>query len=237
MLPLRSRHRQRHGIRLLGLSVDELVSRLQKLDACAVSDALDKLGLSGAVTGIHRFSSDRRIAGCVLTVKLGLASGQGGPPRHLCTAAIDAARPGDVIVVEQRTGVDAAAWGGNLSLGAQVKGVAGVIVEGPARDIDDSRRLDFPVFARSHTARTARGRIAEMATNEPITVGEFTVSPGDYVVADASAVVFVARSEIVRVLQNAEAIMQREEAMAAAIREGKPISQVMGANYEHMLKR
>lgn len=216
--------------------MDELVSRLSRLDSCAVSDALDKLGLAGAVTGIHRFSTDRRIAGRVQTVTLALAGGTSGPPRHLCTHAIERAAPGDLIVVEQRTGVDAAAWGGNLSLGAQVRGVAGVIVDGPVRDIDDSRRLDFPVFARDRTARTARGRIVEVATNEPITVADICVSPGDYAIADGSAVVFVARVEILRVLETAESIMQKEEAMAAAIREGRPISQVMGASYEHMLK-
>ena len=216
--------------------MDELVSRLSRLDTCAVSDALDKLGLAGAVTGIHRFSTDRRIAGRVQTVRLALAGAASGPPRHLCTQAIERAAPGDLIVVEQRTGVDAAAWGGNLSLGAQVRGVAGVIVDGPVRDIDDSRRLDFPVFARDRTARTARGRIVEVATNEPITVADISVSPGDYAIADGSAVVFVARVEILRVLETAESIMQKEEAMAAAIREGRPISQVMGASYEHMLK-
>ena len=216
--------------------MDELVSRLSRLDTCAVSDALDKLGLAGAVTGIHRFSTDRRIAGRVQTVTLALAGGTSGPPRHLCTQAIERAAPGDLIVVEQRTGVDAAAWGGNLSLGAQVRGVAGVIVDGPVRDIDDSRRLDFPVFARDRTARTARGRIVEVATNEPITVADICVSPGDYAIADGSAVVFVARVEIQRVVETAESIMQKEEAMAAAIREGRPISQVMDASYEHMLK-
>lgn len=216
--------------------MDELVSRLSRLDTCAVSDALDKLGLAGAVTGIHRFSTDRRIAGRVQTVTLALAGGTSGPPRHLCTQAIERAAPGDLIVVEQRTGVDAAAWGGNLSLGAQVRGVAGVIVDGPVRDIDDSRRLDFPVFARDRTARTARGRIVEVATNETITVADICVSPGDYAIADGSAVVFVARVEILRVVETAESIMQKEEAMATAIREGRPISQVMGASYEHMLK-
>jgi 4-hydroxy-4-methyl-2-oxoglutarate aldolase len=216
--------------------MDELVSRLSRLDTCAVSDALDKLGLAGAVTGIHRFSTDRRIAGRVQTVTLAIAGATSGPPRHLCTQAIERAAPGDLIVVEQRTGVDAAAWGGNLSLGAQVRGVAGVIVDGPVRDIDDSRRLDFPVFARDRTARTARGRIVEVATDEPITVADISVSPGDYAIADGSAVVFVARVEILRVLETAESIMQKEEAMAAAIREGRPISQVMGASYEHMLK-
>jgi 4-hydroxy-4-methyl-2-oxoglutarate aldolase len=216
--------------------MSELVARLSRLDSCAVSDALDKLGLKGAVTGIRRLSSERRIAGRVLTVTLGRAEGRTNT-RHLCTAAIEAASPGDIIVVEQHTGLDAASWGGNLSIGAQVRRVAGVIVDGPVRDIDDSRKLDFPVFARDHTARTARGRIVEVATGEPIDVGGVTVSPGDYAVADGSAVVFVAQSEIERVLEAAEAIATREEAIAQALREGNPISQVMGASYEHMLKK
>jgi 4-hydroxy-4-methyl-2-oxoglutarate aldolase len=216
--------------------MDDFTSRLSKLDSCAVSDALDKLGLKGSVTGIHRLTTELRISGRVLTVKLERAECRSNT-RHLCTAAIEAAAPGDIIVVEQSTGLDAASWGGNLALGAKMQGVAGVIVEGPARDIDDCRKLDFPVFARSHTARTARGRIVEVATGEPITVGDVTVTPGDYVVADGSAVVFIAQSEIARVLDTAEAIATREEAMAQALREGNPISKVMGANYETMLKR
>jgi regulator of RNase E activity RraA len=215
---------------------NDFISRLNKLDSCAVSDALDKLGLKGSVTGIHRYTTDARIAGQVLTVKLDRAEGRANT-RHLCTAAIEAASPGDIIVVEQSTGIDAASWGGNLAIGARMRGVAGVIVEGPARDIDDCRKLDFPVFARNHTARTARGRIVEVATGEPVTVGDVTVTPGDYVVADGSAVVFVARSEIARVLETAEAIVAREEAMAQALRKGVPISKVMGANYETMLKK
>jgi 4-hydroxy-4-methyl-2-oxoglutarate aldolase len=216
--------------------MDQFVSRLNKLDSCAVSDALDKLGLKGSVTGIHRYTTDLRIAGRVLTVKLDRAEGRSNT-RHLCTAAIEAANPGDIIVVEQSTGLDAASWGGNLAIGAKMRGVAGVIVEGPARDIDDCRKIDFPVFARSHTARTARGRIVEVATGEPITVGDVEVTPGDYVVADGSAVVFVSQREIARVLEAAEAIVAREEAMAQALRDGVSISKVMGANYETMLRK
>ena len=216
--------------------MSEFVTRLSRLDSCAVSDALDKLGLKGSVTGIHRYTTEQRIAGRVLTVKLDRAEGRSNT-KHLCTQAIEAANPGDVIVVEQSTGLDAASWGGNLAIGAKMRGVAGVIVEGPARDIDDCRKLDFPVFARTHTARTARGRIVEVATNEPIQVGDVTVTLGDYVVADGSAVVFVAQNDIARVLDTAEAIVEREEAMAQALREGTPISKVMGANYETMLKK
>ncbi len=213
------------------------VSRLRRLDTCAVSDALDKLGLGGAVTGIERMSTEARIAGPVRTVKLDRAEGRGPSTRHLCTAVVEAAAEGDVIVVEQRTGLDAASWGGTLSLGAQLKGVAGVVVEGPARDIDESRELGFPVFARSHTARTARGRVVEVASGEPIQVGDVRVAPGDYVVADGTAVAFVARADIDRVLEVAEGVAARERAMGEALRAGRPMSDVMGARYEQMLEK
>ena len=219
--------------------MNDFVARLGRVDSCAVSDALDKLGLKGAVTGLHRLSTDRQIAGRVVTVKLeaGAALGAQGAARHLGTAAIEAAHPGDVIVIEQRTGIDAAGWGGNLSLGAKLRGVAGVIVEGPARDVDQGRLYDFPVFARNHTSRTARGRIVEVGTNVPVAVGDVLVSPGDYVIADGSAVVFVAQGDIERVLETAEAVAKRERAMVDSLLEGTPISQVMGASYETMLKR
>ena len=216
--------------------MDDIVTRLSRLDACAISDALDKLKLTGAVTGIHRLSTDARISGRVVTYRMEPDDGRPVASRHLGTTAIEAARPGNVIVAEQRTGIDAAAWGGNLSCGAQLRGIAGVIVEGPARDIDEARGYGFPVFARTHTARTARGRIVETGTNVPITVGDVQVMPGDYVVADGTAVVFVPQADIERVLDAAEAVVAKERAMVEALREGTPISEVMGRNYETMLK-
>jgi 4-hydroxy-4-methyl-2-oxoglutarate aldolase len=219
--------------------MDDALTRLARLDACAVSDALDKLGLAGAATGIHRMSTDRRISGRVVTVKLERNDDAGRPAasRHLGTTAIEASQPGDVIVVEQRTGIDAAGWGGVLSLGASLKGIAGVIIDGPTRDVDEARAHGFAVFARDHTARTARGRIVETGTNVPVTVGEIPVVPGDFVVADGSAVVFVRAQDIERVLDAAEAIAARETAMADSLRAGTPITQVMGKNYETMLKK
>lgn len=215
---------------------ENAVARLGRLDSCALSDALDRLGLAGAVSGLEPRSVARRIAGRVRTVALGPAEGKSAP-RHLCTAAIEAAAAGDVIVVEQRTGIEAAGWGGILSVGALAKGVAGVIVDGPARDIDEAAEADFPVYARSVTARTARGRIIEVSSGEPVRIGDVTVSDGDYVLADRSAAVFVRAADIGRVLDEAERIAAREAAMAKAARDGRPMSTVMGADYERMLNR
>lgn len=217
--------------------MSDIVARLNRLDSCAVSDALDKLGLKGAVTGIVPLTCSRRIAGKVLTIRLGVGAPPPGPPRHIGTTAIEAAQPGEIIVVEQRSGLNAAAWGGILSRGAKLRGIAGTIAEGPVRDVDEAREVDYPVYGRSATACTARGRIVELANSQPIMVGDVTVNAGDYAIADSSGVVFVAASEIERVLPAAEEIAAREAAMAKALLDGEPITKVMGANYENMLRR
>src|SRR5476649_2899736 len=214
---------------------EEILVRLRRLDTCAVSDALDRHGLAGAVGGLVARSVRQRIAGRVRTVKLGIATPGVTAAKHLCTTAIEAADPGDVIVVEQRTGIEAAGWGGILSTGARVKGLSGVIVEGPARDVDEATELGFPVYARSATARTARGRIVEVATGQPVQIGELIVAAGDYVVADGSCVVFVKAADIERIVDTAEQIAAREAAMAKAALAGQPIGDVMGADYEKML--
>jgi 4-hydroxy-4-methyl-2-oxoglutarate aldolase len=217
------------------LAVDDLTSRLEQLDTCALSDALDRLKLPPAVTGIRAQTTVGRIAGRVLTVKLSVADPHVKSVRHLCTAVIERAGSGDIIVVEQSTGIDAAGWGGVLSNAAQIRGVSGVIVEGPARDIDEAGELGFPVYARSATARTARGRVQEIATGESIVVGGTVVSEGDYVVADSSGIVFLPAAEIAKILEAAEEIAAREKAMTKSIRAGAAVGTVMGASYENML--
>lgn len=220
--------------------MDPITQRLLRLDCCAVSDAMDKVGLKDRVaSGLEQRSTTRRIAGRVVTYRLvpaAEAPAPKGAPRHLGTTAIELAGPGEVIVVEQRTGIDAGSWGGILTLGAKVKGIAGVVVDGPVRDIDEARSYGFPVYCRALTARTARHRVAEIECNGPVTIGGVVVEPGDYVIADASGVAFVPAAQAEAVLDAAEAIAGREAAMAKALLAGKPITEVMGADYEHMLR-
>ncbi|MDW3683855.1 RraA family protein [Cupriavidus sp. CV2] len=214
---------------------DTNVQRLRRLDCCAVSDALDKLQLPGAVTGLPQRSGAGRIAGRAVTVRLGTGDPPPGPPRHLGCTAIEEAGPDHIIVVEQQSGIEAGSWGGLLSLGAKARGVAGVVADGPVRDIDEALAYDFPIFSRSLTAFTARGRVVEKGTNVPVQIGAVKVKAGDYVLADRSAVIFIAARDIERVLEATESIVAKEARMAKAILAGTPISEVMGGNYEHML--
>jgi regulator of RNase E activity RraA len=222
---------------MTGTATRSLLERLRRLDCCAISDALDRLGLAGVVAGLPQRSGEARVAGVATTVKLGTGGSPEGRPKHLCATAIELSGPDHVIVVEQRTGIDAGCWGGLLTLGAKMKSVAGVVADGPVRDIDEARAEDFPIFCRSTTARTARGRIVEKGTNLPVLIGDVEVRPGDFVIADGSAVAFVAAGRISDVLSAAESIAAREVAMAKAIRGGAELGDVMGASYEHMLQK
>ena len=221
-----------------------LVARLLRLDTCAASDALDRLGLTGVVLGIAPMSPPAKIGGRVVTIRLvdrtaaNLPAGQAGAQtaRHLGTAAIEAAQPGDVIVIEHGR-LDAAGWGGILSAAAKKKGIAGVVCEGAVRDIDEARELGFPVFARAAVPLTARGRVVEESFNRPVRVGGIDVSPGDLVLADGSGVVFIAASKAKGVIEAAEAIAAREAKMKTAVLAGDRVSQVMGRDYETMLQR
>lgn len=210
--------------------------RLSALDSCAVSDALDALGLAGVVTSLRPLTSDRRAAGRVLTVELGQATAA-APGRHLCTAAIEAAQQGDIILVAHQGRADCAGWGGNLSRAAARRGVVATIVHGAVRDIDESRSIGYPVFGTGATPRTARGRVQEYGWGEPVQIENLRVAAGDFVVADGSGVVFVAAEEVERVVETAEHIVRREASMADLIDQGVPVSEVMGASYESLLSR
>jgi regulator of RNase E activity RraA len=215
--------------------MDELLQRLSKLDCCAISDALDRSGIRGVILGLQQLSTAKRIVGEAVTVKLGPDDGRASK-RHLCTAAVEASGPGKIIVVAHNARVDAAGWGGILSLSASLRGVEGVVIDGACRDLDESREFNLPVYARAAVPVTARGRVIEYEWNIPVDLSGITVAPMDLLIADASGVVVIPRAQATEIIALAETIVRKERLMAADVRAGKPVSAVMGANYENMLQ-
>lgn len=219
------------------MTQDDLVTRLAKLDTCAVSDALDRLGLKGATMGIRPVWPCARIVGRAVTVKV-KPVGLEKPKQHLGTLAIEVAQKGDVIVVDNGARTDVSAWGGLLSLASRLKGLSGVVVDGACRDVDESREVGFPVFARAVVPVTARGRIMQQSVNEEVQFAGVQVHPGDLVIADGSGVVFIPRPHEKEVIAEAEAIAARESKMGEAIRSGRSVVEVMESlGYESMLDK
>ncbi|NBH07439.1 RraA family protein [Amycolatopsis sp. SID8362] len=210
--------------------------RLLALDTCVLSDALDARGLSGAVAGVLPVWEGARLAGRVVTMRTVPADGRASRS-HLGTAAIERAAEGEVVVVQQDTGrpFRSATWGGLLARAASLKGLAGVVVDGACRDVDEIRELGLPVSAREAIPFTARGRIVEDAVGVPVRIGGVEVHEGDYVLADGSGAVFVRAADVEDVLAAAERLVARERLMAEDLRAGRRPSDVLGTDYEEML--
>jgi len=214
----------------------EVADRLAQLDTCTLSDALDALGLTGVAPGPVPVWEGARVAGPAVTVKL--APGVPDDTRgrtHLGARAIDRARPGSVIVVDNGGRTEMGGWGGLLSLAASRNGVAGVVLDGACRDVDEARELGFPVFARAAVPRTARRRVYEESTGEPVSIAGIPVSEGDLVVADGSGVVILPRSRVLEVLAEAERLRAREQEMVEQLKAGATVGSVLGHNYESMI--
>jgi 4-hydroxy-4-methyl-2-oxoglutarate aldolase len=211
--------------------------RLLKLSTTNLSDALDKVGLRGAVSGIRPMYTCPRIVGRAVTIKI-MAAGMLKPEHHLGVHAIDAAESGDIIVIDNHGDTENNCWGEILSMGAKMKGVSGVVIDGAARDIDMCEEFEFPVYARGTVPITARGRIMQESFNQVVRIGNVQVRPGDIVIADINGVVIVPVEKLDEVLGAAEQILQKEEAMVAELKKGVPIIEVdKKYAYEQMLKK
>jgi regulator of RNase E activity RraA len=216
---------------------DPIVERVARLDTCAVSDALDSLGLQGATWGVRPLWACPRIVGRAVTMKI-KPIGLEQPKVHLGTPTIEAANPGDIIVIDNGGRLDISTWGGLLSLSAKLKGLSGVVIDGACRDIDESRDLGFPVFARGVVPMTARGRVMQESCNQEIQFAGVLVHPGDLVIADGSGVVIIPREKEEEVVGAAEKIFQKEAEMAAGIRAGHSGREVLEKlGYEQMLAK
>lgn len=218
------------------MPADKAARRLRSLDVCTVSDALDRLQMKGAVSGIRPVWEGARTAGRVVTMSVGAADGR-RPERHLGTKAIEMAEAGDVIVIERRdeNPPEGSSWGGLLARAAVQREVAGVVIDGGCRDVDEVRELGLCVSARGVVPFTARNRLVELSVGEEIAIAGVPVAPGDYVIADGSGVAFIRAAEVERVLAEAEEIARREALMAKRLASGDPPSKVMGRTYEELI--
>ncbi len=205
-----------------------LLERLSALDTCAVSDALDHLGVPGATTGIRPVWGRPRIVGRARTVEVADVAAAGDVRgRHIATQAVAGGGPDDVIVIANQGRTSVSCWGDILTAAALQRGIRGVVIDGACRDVDAIADAGFPVYARAGVPVTARGRIAERATDVPVSFGGVWVRPGDLVIADASGVVVVPADRAEEVLAAAERLERRQRAMLAAVRDGRSVIDVM----------
>jgi 3-hexulose-6-phosphate synthase/6-phospho-3-hexuloisomerase len=195
---------------------DEVREILTRVSSPNCSDAMHR---GGAMSGVFPISRDVKMVGKAVTVQT--FAGDWAKP----VEAIDIAVPGDVIVINNDGGTHVAPWGELATLSCRQKGIAGVVIDGAVRDVDDIRQMQFPVFARATVPNAGEPKgFGEI--NAEISCAGQRVRPGDWIIGDESGVVVIPRERAYEVARRALEVKKNEERIREEIRRGSTLSRV-----------
>ena len=198
-------------------SLDERIRDLfLKVSSPNVTDAMHR---KGAMEGMVSLCGDVKMAGQAVTVQT--FAGDWAKP----VEAIDLACPGNVIVINNDGGTHIAPWGELATLSCVRKGIAGVVIDGAVRDVDDIRKTKFPVFARAIVPNAGEPKGFGEINAEIRCAGQF-VNHGDWIIGDESGVVVVPKERAYEVARRALEVKKNEERIREEIRRGSTLSQV-----------
>jgi RraA family protein len=183
-----------------------------------ISDCRNRLGVMSSC--ISRMAGGR-LAGPAFTVET--VAGENGTIHR----ALAHAPAGSVLVVDAGGYADRAVWGGILSLAARGRGIAGVVIDGAVRDIDEIRELELPLFARA-TSPAGPHKGWQGRFGHPISCGGVTVAPGDVVVGDADGVVVVPAGEVTRIATDVAERLALEASWRDRIEAGESTASMLG---------
>jgi regulator of RNase E activity RraA len=140
---------------------------------------------------------------------------------------LDEAAPGSVLVFVFPNDLDTAALGNLMATTAKVRGLAGAVVDGAVRDIDEIEQIGLPIWARSTSPATSVGRYVSVGKNEPVTCANVLVRPGDWIVADVTGVVVIPKDKLGEVVDNLRKYDDKETKMVPIIKETKSMLKAM----------
>ena len=214
----------------------EVIAGYLRLSTPNVSDALDRLGLLGATHGIlPLWPTCRKMAGPAATMKLVAVGETEESPVLGSLRAVAAAPAGSVLVIDHAGRTDVNSFGGVVGFTAFHRGLAGCVVHGVVRDVDDYRAYDFPVYARGVTQLSIRNRCAFGGYGVEVDLGGARARPGDFIMADEHGVIVVPREHAEPVLRIALECKVTEERIVEAIRGGAdPVEAHQRAQYERL---
>lgn len=138
--------------------------------------------------------------------------------------AITFAPAGSVIVINAHGNMTSGHIGDLMSLACQIRGIAGIVIDGAVRDVQDIIKMGFPVFARG---AVPHGNGKQLGTiNQPILCGGIQVNPGDMIMADATGVVAFPQSKAQAIYEKAVFIANSELGFVQQLNEGKTLLQI-----------
>jgi 4-hydroxy-4-methyl-2-oxoglutarate aldolase len=143
--------------------------------------------------------------------------------------AVYAAAPGEVLVVDTGGNLEFGYWGEILAEAAIARGLAGLVIDGGVRDVQQLRELPFPVFAANVCIRgTVKDASAHNTIGDPVRVGDVQIRRGDIIIGDADGVVAVPVGEVDAVLRAVHEREAKERSIIERIRAGESTLDIYG---------
>ena len=188
----------------------ELKERLVKLDTACVCDP--KKDVRVMDPEIRPINQGLKLIGIARTV-------QCKDDFLTVIKALDDAQEDEALIIDGQ-GTKIALTGELISAEAQRKKLAGIVIDGGCRDVNQIREMDFSVYARSITPMAGTA-VGIFSTQIPITCGGVDVHPGDVVFGDDDGIVVLSMEEAVEILEIAEGIQHIEEKVWMKMKDNK----------------
>ena len=209
---------------------NELLEALRLLPTGNIADAMVNLGLPCGVMVSPPPAIDLRqprMAGYAYTLVQ--------MPRHQAETekslvrhpeVIDSlAQPGDVVVMDVGGRLDVCSGGALFALRAKMRGLAGFLVEGCLRDLNEMVEIGLPVFCRGGSPTKSAPGVQTVAVGVPVCLGGVQVRPGDVIVGDDTGIVVFPTAFAEVILAEAQRIQRMEECVEKHIREGHSVAE------------
>jgi 3-hexulose-6-phosphate synthase / 6-phospho-3-hexuloisomerase len=197
---------------------EHIVDAFMKVSTSNISDAMHRTGeLRGLKPVWTGEPGTLKFAGPAVTVRT--YNGDWSAP----VRAIDLAKKGDVLVIDACQG-EIAVWGELATNSCISQGVVGVVIDGAVRDIDDIKKMKFPLFAR-HFTPTAGEPKGFGEINAAIEICGRKIEPGDWIIGDESGVVVVPKDVAMEMANRAIDVLEKENRIREEIQRGSTLGQ------------
>lgn len=166
----------------------------------------------------------RRLAGTAVTVRSYAAD------TSIVHYALGKLRPGDFLVIDRSGDTRHAVCGGGVAFSAKAAGCVGIVIDGPATDVQELREYDMPVWARGLSTVTGKAQFTFGEFCTPISCGGVSVQPGDAILADENGVLVLKSDEISEAAARAVTMQRQEKATLKRVANGERLPDINGTN-------
>lgn len=192
----------------------EIVEAFRKYPAANIADCMGRLAAMSSQIRLMTPRTGKNMVGTALTVKARPGD------NLLFHKALDLAQEGDVVVFANEGAQNHSLMGEIMFAYAAWKKVAGIVLDGPVRDVDALDELEIAIYA---TGSTPGGPYKEGPgeINVPIACGGIAVHPGDIILGDGDGVIVIPKQDAPAILAAVEKFSAQDQAKVIAARTGK----------------